>query len=51
MGSGSIKATTADDLDHPCVLLRAEDDDIEEGEITDNACALASPATNPLEHS
>jgi hypothetical protein len=51
MGSGSIKATTADDLDHPRVLLRAEDDDREEGEITDIACAPTPPATHPLEHS
>jgi hypothetical protein len=41
MGSGSIKVTTADDLDHPRVLLRAEDDNREEGEITDSACAPA----------
>jgi hypothetical protein len=51
MGSGSMKATTTDDLDHPRVLLRAKDDDREEGEIIDNACAPAPLATHPLEHS
>jgi hypothetical protein len=40
MGSGSIKATTVDDLDHPRVLLRA-DLEVEGGGVT----VLATPST------